>query len=106
MKTNNLRNRARRFLDNRRNDDRRKVTHDFGTEEWIENVKLNYFAWPRHDRRLDDRRSDERRASERRIKHQVESRDFEQHHHNVLTQEERKMINHLYLNDDEPLDSW
>lgn len=84
----------------RRTADRRKITYPFGSQEWVENIKEYYLAWPKSNRREQSRRCNERRALERR-----EQQLSEQHRSEIkyspilLTQEERKLIEELYLHD-------
>jgi hypothetical protein len=91
---------SRRTSMTRRTADRRTAPYPFGSPEWIENVKKNYVAWPKSDRRDVNRRSNERRALDRRYQQLSEQRRSEQKHSRILlTQEERQLIEDLYLSD-------
>lgn len=95
-----FRRNPRRTSMTRRMDDRRKIPYPFGSPEWVENIKNHYLAWPKNNRRNANRRSDERRAEERR-QHQLseQSRSEKKYSPILLTQEERKLIEDLYLSD-------
>ncbi|MFI3154738.1 MAG: hypothetical protein QX199_01140 [Methylococcaceae bacterium] len=95
-----LRNNSRRSTMTRRVADRRKIPYPFGSQEWIENIKKHYLAWPKYNRRNIDRRDNERRALERREQQLSEQRRSEKKFSMILlTEEERKLIEDLYLND-------
>ncbi|PPK76289.1 hypothetical protein B0F87_104382 [Methylobacter tundripaludum] len=94
-----FRHNPRRASMTRRKTDRRKIPYPFGSPEWVENIKNHYLAWPKSNRRDMSRRSDERRASERRQQLLSEQRRSEKKYSPILlTQEERKLIEDLYLN--------
>ena len=96
----NLRKNLRRSTVTRRIADRRVVPYEFGSPEWIENIKKNYLAWPKTNRRTMNRRSDDRRSPDRRSQHSSEqSRSERKYSRILLTSEERKLIEDLYLND-------
>jgi hypothetical protein len=100
MNIHDVRRRSRRSLDNRRVQDRRIVPYPFGSDEWIENIKQNYLAWPKEDRRKTTRRHAERRANDRRqqqLSEQLQS--LQKYSSLVLTREELKMIEELYKSD-------
>lgn len=95
-----FRRNPRRTSMTRRTTDRRTAPYPFGSPEWVENVKKNYVAWPKSDRRGGSRRSDERRAPDRRYQQLSEQRRSELKYSKIiLTQEERQLIEDLYLND-------
>ncbi len=95
-----FRRKSRRSSTTRRMDDRRKIPYPFGSPEWVENIKNHYLAWPKANRRDMSRRSNERRAIERRQQLLSEQRRSEKKYSPVLlTQEERKLIEDLYLSD-------
>lgn len=90
----------RRSSMTRRIADRRQIPYPFGSREWVENIKNHYLAWPKSNRRAQSRRSDERRAAERRIQQLSEQlRSGKKFSPILITQEERKLIEDLYLND-------
>lgn len=77
----------------RRKQDRRQVDFEFGTEQWIDYVKINYMAWPKADRRLQSRRAGERRqqtASESRMDYKSSR----------LTEEEEIFFDNLFKDQD------
>lgn len=95
-----LRRNPRRSSMTRRMADRRKAPYPFGSPEWEENIKKHYLAWPKSNRRDENRRSTERRALERRQQQLSEQRRSEKKFSVILlTQEERKLIEDLYLSD-------
>ncbi len=95
-----FRRNPRRSSMTRRMADRRTVPYAFGTPEWIENVKKHYLAWPASNRRDMSRRTDERRAPDRRQQQLSEQlRSKKKFSPILLTQEERKLIEDLYLSD-------
>ncbi|MDD5410792.1 MAG: hypothetical protein PHF31_05160 [Methylobacter sp.] len=95
-----LRRNPRRIIMTRRTADRRTAPYPFGSLEWIENVKKNYVAWPKSDRRDVNRRCNERRAPDRRHQHFSEQRHSEQKYSQILlTQEERQLIEDIYMSD-------
>ncbi len=90
----------RRLAMTRRASDRREVIYPFGSPEWVENIKQYYLAWPKSNRRDTSRRSEERRAIERRERLLSEQRRSEIKYSAILlTHEERKLIEDLYLGD-------
>lgn len=96
----NLRNNLRRSTATRRIVDRRKTPYPFDSQEWVENIKKHYLAWPRFNRRIINRRNNERRALDRREQQLSEQRRSEKKFSIVLlTEEERKLIEDLYLSD-------
>ncbi|MCX7087620.1 MAG: hypothetical protein NTV00_06135 [Methylococcales bacterium] len=96
----NLRTDPRRERETRRVTDRRSVPYEFGSPQWVENVQRNYLAWPISDRRLEGRRSDERRSPDRRQRQISEQlRSTKKHSRIVLTREELKLIEDLYMSD-------
>jgi hypothetical protein len=94
------RRKSRRTVMNRRTDDRREISYPFGSPEWVENIKSNYLAWPISDRRIMSRRGNERRSVERRqLSLSEQSRSKKKYSPVLLTQEERKLIEDLFLCD-------
>lgn len=98
----NLRKNLRRLSKTRRVADRRVAPYEFGTPEWEEYMKKNYVAWPKNDRRVNNRRTAERRVPDRRQSQMnaSERSRFERKFSRVLlTPEERKLIEDMYLRD-------
>lgn len=95
-----LRRNPRRVSMMRRMTDRRKIPYPFGSREWVKNIKKHYLAWPKFNRRDMNRRGDERRVIDRRQQQFSEQRLSEKKFSTILlTQEERKLIEDLYLSD-------
>ncbi|MDP1772858.1 MAG: hypothetical protein Q8L15_11290 [Methylobacter sp.] len=95
-----FRRNPRRSIMTRRMTDRREIPYPFGSPEWEENIKNHYLAWPKFNRRNVSRRSDDRRALERRDQLLSEQRRSEKKYSPILlTQEEKKLIEELYLSD-------
>ncbi|MFA5982498.1 MAG: hypothetical protein WC782_00630 [Methylococcaceae bacterium] len=94
----------RRTSNCRRVTDRRSVPYEFGTPEWIEHIQKNYLLWPKINRRInEDRRANDRRAVDRREQQISEqrSRSEKKFSRILLTLEEKRLIEDLYLNDDD-----
>jgi erythromycin esterase-like protein len=97
---NDIRNTLRRTKESRRVTDRRVAPYAFGSEEWVENIKANYYVWPKTDRRQACRRSEDRRAFDRRQRQLNDQQRSEQKFSKILlTHEELKLIEELYKND-------
>ena len=95
-----FRRNPRRSSMTRRMTDRRKVPYPFGSAEWVENIKNYYLAWPKSNRRDRSRRHDERRVPDRRQHQLSEQRRSEIKYSPILlTEEERKLIEGLYLSE-------
>ncbi|MDO9168331.1 MAG: hypothetical protein Q7U18_04445 [Methylobacter sp.] len=95
-----FRHNPRRSLMTRRVADRRKTPYPFGSPEWVENIKKHYLAWPKVNRRNLNRRTNERRAVDRRLQQLSEQRRSEKKYSMILlTQEERKLLEDLYMSD-------
>jgi len=100
MNVYDLRRAPRRIAMTRRIADRREIPYPFGSEEWVKNIKEHYLAWPKTNRRTTNRRNAERREQERRQHQLSEQRRSEKKFSVVLlTTEERKLIEDLYLGD-------
>jgi hypothetical protein len=85
----------------RRIADRRETPYPFGSPEWIENIKKHYLVWPKYNRRDESNHTNERRALDRRRQQLSEQRHPEKKSSMpLITPEERKLIEELYLNDD------
>ena len=88
---------SRRLIYNRRVKERRVVPYAFGSDEWVENIKINYYVWPKFERRQSNRRSEDRRAFDRRHKQLIERQQTERKSAGtLLTHEELKLIEELY----------
>ncbi len=97
MSTYDLRKSSRRGAMTRRQSDRRITPYVFESAEWIDNIKNNYLAWPKNERRTICRRENERRESERRLQQFTEQRRSEIKYSSIiLTQEERRLIEDIY----------
>lgn len=95
-----FRRNPRRSSMTRRVDDRRKIPYPFGSPEWLKNIKNHYLAWPTSNRRDVSRRDNERRAPDRRQQELSEQvRSEKKYSPILLTQEERKLIEDLYMSD-------
>lgn len=95
-----FRRNPRRSSTTRRTSDRRNIPYPFGSPEWVENIKKNYLAWPKSNRREASRRHNERREPDRRQQQLSEQRRSEQKFSKILlTQEEKKLIEDLYMSD-------
>lgn len=96
----NLRKSLRRTSETRREADRRSVPYPFGSPQWLENIKNNYLAWPKSNRRANERRSNERRAIDRREQQQLAERARlkEAYSRIFLSPEEKKLIEDVYFN--------
>lgn len=96
----NLRKELRRTSETRRVADRRVVPYQFGTPQWLEHVQQHYVAWPRQDRRAEGRRINDRRMPDRRREQFSEQRRSQRKFSKILlTREELKLIEDLYLSD-------
>lgn len=92
---------------NRRREERRQYyrrifKHAFGSDKWVEVVRSTYAFWPKEDRRFQERRSVTRRIVERGAlfgkyrRHGLRQQPLKNHYQSqILTEEERKMINDL-----------
>ncbi len=100
MKLYDLRRNLRRSSMTRRMADRRENPYPFGSPEWEENIKKHYLAWPKVNRRDVNRRNNDRRAQDRRQQQLSEQLRSEKKFSAILlTEEERKLIEDLYLSD-------
>ncbi len=101
MAVNNSRQKTRRKLE-RRVKERRVNPYEFGSVEWREIIQQQYLLWPKEDRRNSERRSLARRQGNRRIKKNGQVRMPRQPNSlsDLLTNEEREMLNELSRFDD------
>jgi len=97
MQNHDVRFGTRRMATPRRIKDRRTTPFAFGSLEWVENIKSNYLAWPKQDRRESSRRCEERRDHDRRHQQLTENmRSLQKYSTILLTREELKLIEDLY----------
>lgn len=83
----------RRVLKIRRLHDRRILPYAFSSMEWVANIKNNYLAWPKDDRRQVSRRCTlERRGYDRREQLQLSQK----YSCTMLTHGELQLIEDLY----------
>ena len=93
----NSRQNSRRSVE-RRKKENRKIKYDFGSPEWIEEIKKDYAMWPKENRRAQDRRAQDRRTQDRRIEIRVaktSAKALARKGVGLLTDEEREMLNAL-----------
>lgn len=85
----------------RRTKERRENAHSFGSPEWIRVIQEEYLLWPKEDRRSDDRRCQSRRQGSRRVRSiaRPEANDHAREMYDLLTAEERQMLNELSQSD-------
>jgi len=86
----------------RRLSERRIILFEFGSDEWCRIIQREYLLWPKKDRRDEDRRSSPRRQSLRRDKNSAwlsRRKEVNQKLVDLLTQEEKDMINDLIRSD-------
>ncbi len=100
MAVNNSRQETRRKCE-RRSKERRINPFEFGTDEWREMIQQEYLLWPKQDRRIAERRSTARRQGNRRTKNNGAMRMPRRPNslHDLLTDEEREMLNDLSQSD-------
>ena len=100
MAANNSRQDTRRKFE-RRSKERRINPFEFGSDEWREMIQKEYLLWPKQDRRIAERRSATRRQGNRRVKNNGAVRMPRQINnlHDLLTNEERDMLNDLSQSD-------
>ena len=94
-----LRKSLRRSSISQRKEDRRKIPYEFGSPEWLANIKNNNLFCPTFERRKADRRDDKRRLPDRRQEQFVEPIHSDKDARIFLTPAERELIEDLYLND-------
>ena len=101
MATNNSRGITRRNHE-RRSKERRINCFEFSSPEWREMIQQEYLLWPKEDRRKADRRSSARRVKSRRVDKNGKARMPRQARNllDLLTKEEKNMINELMQSDD------
>ncbi len=76
--------------------DRRKVSYEFGSPEWLEYIEKNNVDCPKFNRRQAERRA---HKTDRRQQHEAEPiRSGKKYKRVWLTPAEKKLIEDLYLN--------
>ncbi len=100
MTSNDSRQNSRRQSE-RRSKERRVITYSFGSSEWLNAIQQEYLLCPKQDRRHQDRRSQDRRKTLRRVNNmsRIISPRHTQKWHNLLTIEEKQMLNDLIQDD-------
>lgn len=91
---------SRRTSMTRRIADRRETPYPFGSPEWIENIKKHYLVWPQSNRRETGKCANDRRTVERRHQPFGQRHSEKKYSMPLLTPDERKLIEDLYLDDD------
>jgi hypothetical protein len=95
-----LRTSERRSFITQRREDRRKVSYEFGSPEWLEYIKINHVDCPKFNRRQGERRTDKRKLPDRRQQYDAEPVSLEKKYARILlTPAERNLLEDLYLND-------
>lgn len=96
MVAKNIRVKSRR-IDERRSKERRQIHYQFGSAEWCRMIQQQYLLWPKKDRRESDRRALARRQALRRMMNAKRDGAARQANnlYELLTQEEREMLNEL-----------
>ena len=101
------RRQKKRRGDDRRQVERRRNPHDFGSREWLETIEDEYALVPKHDRRRQERRKRERRAAERRTgdrrRERAGKRERQSERESLyeLDKEEREMLQEILGREDE-----
>jgi hypothetical protein len=100
LNSNESRTYNRRATPTRRIADRRASPHPFGSDEWLAQIEANYAYWPKIERRQKDRRTADRRVTDRRQQASTgEKPTVKPMPQPMLTAEERKLIEDLFLYD-------
>lgn len=94
-----LRESPRRSLINHQLDERRKITHEFGSSEWLVAIKNNKVDYPCFNRRKVEKPVDNRQLCDRREKSVTEPTLSNKTISIFLTQGEAKLIEDIYLMD-------
>ncbi len=95
-----LRKKLQQSSTERRASDRRKISYQFGSPEWLEYMKNNNLECPVEDRRKTVRRSEDREPSAA-----PETIDSDTNYRRIfLTPNERKLLQDIYLTDFGELD--
>lgn len=100
MDIDDLRHYSRRSSQNRRVRERRNNSHEFRLWQWLDYIENSYLILPKPERRSQDRRNEERRLLDRRLQYHFDENHFKKmSFSNVLSKEERKLIEELYSHD-------
>lgn len=87
----NSRRKSRR-AEVRRKEERRIISSEFGSPEWLAMIQDLYFSWPKHDQRVHARREQERRVLERRHGQAFSEKQVTE----LLSDEERQMLSEIW----------
>jgi hypothetical protein len=79
----------------RRNKERRANHYPFGSEQWLSRIRSEYMLAPKRERRQVDRRNEDRRNNKRRNPVKSTSPTNRFAWPNLLSDDERKMLNDL-----------
>lgn len=90
------RNQERKKLDRRQND-RRQLSLEFGSPEWVDHVKNNYVSGPKFDSRQSVRRDGERRDVNNA--EELSNDEMNDYTSDLLTNEEKIYFNQLFMNE-------
>ena len=82
----NSRQQTRRHIE-RRATERRALTHQFMSQDWLEQIQNKNLSWPKQDRRLCNRRLSLRRNNSTRRRSNIHKQ-----HLSTLTTGEKKML--------------
>jgi hypothetical protein len=95
-----LRKGPRRSSTTQRVDERRKVSHEFGSPEWLEYLQENQVDCPMDDRRKAERRTEKRQLSDRREEFAEMPADSINNYNRIyLTPAEKEILQDLYLDE-------
>ena len=81
----------------RRADERRLITDEFGSPKWVDKIKEEYLLWPKQDRRTKNRRQSLRRIKNLGRSSKTANTNTMQM---LLTEEEKQMLSKLSQSDD------
>jgi hypothetical protein len=95
-----LRKGPRRSSATQRAGERRKVSHEFGSPEWLKYIQENQVDCPLSDRRKAERRTEKRQLSDRREQFAETPVDSVNNYTRIyLTPAEKEILQDLYLDD-------
>lgn len=84
--------RKNRRSETRRKEERRVISFEFGSQEWLDMITELYFLCPKEDQRVQARRVGERRELERRQSPSLRQKQDA----NLLSDEERQMLTEIW----------